>query len=512
MRLKFLCLALVLMGLALFTYRWQVLDYPVLPDTDSPLYQIEAQIDVEGRGDAARIGLFVPPDGGRFGILEEDFVSSNFALTTQSDPVGNRAAVWSTGQLFGRSTAYYRALFYRLPQAEPPDAAMLPPDELPEDVRLPERLDDARHAAAEALAEEIEEAASGLETRVGLLIERLQGDRTGTNAAALGGDGGRFETASAAAYVLSIDDISARVVRGLPLDSEERSVTPVAWLEVWTGDEWASFDAETGDPFRPDDHLIWWRGPADLVDVEGAELTLSSYALERQEIGAVASLKRRASVSEDPLAAFTLLELPLNTQNIFRLLLMIPVGVLLLVIMRQIVGIETLGTFMPVLIALAFRVTDLIYGVLFFTLLVSFGLMVRFALAKLNLLLVPRLAAMLVIVILMMIGMSLLADSVSLGLGLSVALFPIVILTMTIERMSVTWEENGPGEAMEQGIGSLIVAVLAYGVMNIPLLEHLLFVFPELSLLILAALLALGRYSGYRLSELRRFRDLAREG
>jgi len=51
--------------------------------------------------------------------------------------------------------------------------------------------------------------------------------------------------------------------------------------------------------------------------------------------------------------------------------------------------------------------------------------------------------------------------------------------------------------------------VLAYLAMSWTLLEHLLFVFPELTLILLAVMLMLGRYSGYRLTELGRFRDLA---
>ena len=54
-----------------------------------------------------------------------------------------------------------------------------------------------------------------------------------------------------------------------------------------------------------------------------------------------------------------------------------------------------------------------------------------------------------------------------------------------------------------------MVGVLAYLLMNLRLVEHLFFVFPELLLLVLAVTLLIGRYSGYRLSELRRFRALA---
>lgn len=43
------------------------------------------------------------------------------------------------------------------------------------------------------------------------------------------------------------------------------------------------------------------------------------------------------------------------------------------------------------------------------------------------------------------------------------------------------------------------------------LVEHLTFNFPELILSLLAIILVLGRYTGYRLSELYRFRDLDRQ-
>ncbi len=95
--------------------------------------------------------------------------------------------------------------------------------------------------------------------------------------------------------------------------------------------------------------------------------------------------------------------------------------------------------------------------------------------------------------------------------GLNVALFPMIIMTMTIERVSVAWEERGAGYALSQAGGSIVIAALAYLVMKQANLQHLIFVFPELLLVLLAATLVLGRYSGYRLTELFRFRALARD-
>jgi ABC-type Co2+ transport system permease subunit len=61
---------------------------------------------------------------------------------------------------------------------------------------------------------------------------------------------------------------------------------------------------------------------------------------------------------------------------------------------------------------------------------------------------------------------------------------------------------------MKQGGGSLLVAVLAYLLMQMPVLAHLTFNFPELNLVLLAVILAMGQYTGYKLSELRRFRAM----
>jgi hypothetical protein len=123
----------------------------------------------------------------------------------------------------------------------------------------------------------------------------------------------------------------------------------------------------------------------------------------------------------------------------------------------------------------------------------------------LRLLLVPRLSAVLIVVVLLMLMVSILSHKLGMETGLSVALFPMVIIAMTIERMSVVWEERGPVDAMREGAGSLLVAIIAYLSMGADWLEHLIFTFPELLLVVLAMVILLGRYTGYRLTEIRRF-------
>jgi hypothetical protein len=280
-------------------------------------------------------------------------------------------------------------------------------------------------------------------------------------------------------------------------------------LEVHDGDDWRYFDPMTGEESLPDNFLVWWRGNEPLINVEGGSDVQVSFAVQDNQLDAVSIANSQATRHGAALIDFSLYSLPISTQAVYSVLLMIPIGALVMVFLRNFIGIDAFGTFMPVLIALAFRETQLFWGVILFSMLVALGLSIRFLLDRLRLLLVPRLSAVLIVVVLLMMIISLASHRLGLETGLSVALFPMVIIAMTIERMSVVWEERGATDAIREGMGSLLVAVTAYIFMGLSWLEHLIFTFPELLLVVLALVLLAGRYTGYRLLELRRFKALA---
>jgi hypothetical protein len=99
-------------------------------------------------------------------------------------------------------------------------------------------------------------------------------------------------------------------------------------------------------------------------------------------------------------------------------------------------------------------------------------------------------------------------QSLVVNLGLSVSLFPIVILAMTIERASSMWEEDGAKDTIVAGLGTIVVTVIGYFCMFNDYLQHWAFVFPELLLIILGINIMVGRYNGYKLTEYFRFISL----
>jgi len=263
-----------------------------------------------------------------------------------------------------------------------------------------------------------------------------------------------------------------------------------------------------GKVVRDKNFFVWQQGSGSLIEVTGAKKSNISFSVNERQVPVQYLLEKEELVKKAAILDFSLFTLPISEQNAYRRILLVPFGALVVVLLRILVGLRTSGTFMPVLIALAFMETTLSAGLIMFIVIVGMGLIIRSYLSSLNLLLVARISAVMIVVILIMSFMSILSFKLGIKEVLTVTFFPMIILAWTIERMSILWEEEGAKEVFVQGGGSLIVAVCAYFVMSDPFVSHIAVNFPELLLVVLACIIMIGRYSGYRLSELIRFKSM----
>ena len=503
-KVSLLALLLTAAGLGLFVYKLRFLGYPLQPDAEAQVWTVETRLSFDAAPGPVKATLYIPGLTPGFAILDENFVSRGFGFTTPYVS-GGRQVQWAVRQAEGPQSLYYRTVVYR-------DPTRIEDDTTPPFPPVPQ-LAEPFNTAMQMLVERVRSQSADPATFTAGLLKRLAqpaGDQEAE--LLLGAAPDAVDRARAAMTVLAAASIPARWVRGVRMRERERSAPVVPWLEVHDGERWLYFDPVTGREGLPADFLIWWRGENPLVQIDGGGNVEVNVSVQTAVADPIIVARRRTEALGSGMGSLSLFALPIESQAMYGVLLAVPIGALMVVILRNLIGLQTFGTFMPVLIALAFRETRLLWGVLLFTVLVFIGLSFRFWMERLRLLLVPRLAAVLTIVVLLMVAVSLLSQRLGFEIGLSVGLFPMVIMTMTIERMSIVWEERGSGEAIKQGLGSLLVAATCYLVMGLPIVEHLVFVFPELLLVTLAATLLLGRYTGYRLTELFRFRELRQGG
>jgi len=318
----------------------------------------------------------------------------------------------------------------------------------------------------------------------------------------------KYSAEKALLLLLRVANFPVRTVQGFVL-VESVAIQPDRWISIWTGQNWEHIQPETGDIYPESVCFIpLMIGDTPLVSISGGKLQEVRWSLSKQTLSQWRSHFERIQRSTRFLDRWSLFTIPNQFQEIFRILLLIPIGVLMISVLRNIVGFPTFGIFMPVLMALAFRSTGLSYGLGIFAGVVLMGYLLRRGIDRLRLLLVPRLSFLITFVILAFTVFALIGSKFGIREFMAVGLLPFVILSMTIERFFILIEESGALKALQTAAGSAAVAAITYKIIQIDPLQLTFFVYPELLFAIMGLLLLLGNYSGYRLSEILRFKIL----
>lgn len=504
-----LVISLIALSIGVTTLKVTQLGLPLAPGQLEPVWSLEAKITFDSTNRGAVVNFDIPDKLQNFVVLEEYFVARNYGLNIEKTDE-DRHVEWSTRRARGSQRLYYRIEI--APESASGGLAGKLDKRLPPVPDAPDYPEPMASAVNEFLSE-VRADSANVFTFVSQALVKIAKSQDDSNIEMLMNhlEPGSQAWVERVIYVLAGARISARMIRGLILEDGSTQFNLLPWLEVHNGKRWEGFNPINGSKGYPDSFVRWSSGNAPILRVENGKNPQVSYAISKYTQPLAQVAKERAAATESWLGHTLLFNLPVSTQNVYRTLLMIPIGALIVAFMRTVIGIPTLGTFMPILIAIAFRETELAWGILLFVLITGIGLSLRFYLDRLQLLLVPRLCAVLIMVILMMLGISLFSASFGLDRGFSIALFPIVILTMVIEHMSIVWEESGGLATIKEALGSLTVAILGYLAMINEYLSHIVFLFPEVLLIILAIAILIGRYTGYRLNELIRFKDIVEE-
>lgn len=502
---RILALLFIIIGASIFAHKVYRYDVPLTANTVENVWDIELFIDFTTRNKPTRVEVFLPSTHDGRAVAREQFYNGAFGLRLMDeDDTLNRKAVWTYRYPDDRKILRYQARIIA-------ETAQSP---------LPKRLngaatnpmaritDDLQRQAFLVWSNNLRRQSADDQSLAALVLDQIFGaEKVDEVEALLPALPEPLNRLSLAQSVLGSQKINAQIANGIYLTQATRSSDVMRWLEYRiSGKDYRYFVKGS-----PEQFFAIWYGTADFLVSQGAYEISESISVSPVSVSAEDFAEMTGIASAPVIGWFRFDRLPLTTQLVYAVLVTIPVGITLLVFLRQFIGFQTLGTFMPVLIGIAFRETALLNGLLLFSVLIAIGLMARFYLERLKLLLVPRLAVVLIFIVICMAGISLFLSDNDQSVGLSISLFPMVILTMTIERMSVVWEEYSARDAIQQGVGSLVVASLSYLVMSNALVEYLMYKFPELLLVLLGLCMLMGKYTGLRLSEYIRFRELAKK-
>ncbi len=493
---------LVLIGVGQSLHRHLVYDVPWVPDKEKLVWSIEASIDFFATGGPASVTLRRPSSQPRFTVLDESGASPGFGLTFD-DIDGQPVASWAIRQTSGRQRLYYRVEVLQRDN-ESDEFAQAPPPVRTTSWEEPYRT------AVNAVLDSAYALSSDPFTMTRQLIARFRANDRAQNEQLLLDEVGEENLPDLLADMLQSRGIPAATVYGLLLEDGRRRQPLKRLLRVWSGTDSEVFPIGFSAAERRLPLMLWQPTRGFVLEVTGGTNSNLGFSMIRSEITNYGQVASALGEANDWLG-FSIHALPIEEQAMFKTILLLPIGALVVCLLRILVGIRTSGTFMPVLIALAFIETTLLTGLIGFLLVVSVGLMIRSYMSHLNLLLVARISAVIITVITIIALFSVFSYQVGLTEGLKITFFPMIILSWTVERMSILWEEEGWREVAVQGSGSLLTAVAAYLAMTNAWVQHLSFNFIGLQFVALALIMLIGSYGGYRLLELRRFAALTQD-
>lgn len=506
---------LVVLGAACIFARFAVWRNP-LSVRPGKAWRVTCDIEIEAPTEGARINIGLPDSTPQARIIRESFTHPGFAtdIVRGRRTRGREAtAVALRRGTYLRFSAEFDVLVNTadLATGKPP-VETLPAESRAYWLRSERDIQVTNRAVIKAL-----EGLSQASSTKGQTLERIfqycsesitasEGSKNSDAAGALADKvANPLGLARAMVALCRVARMPARLVVGFDLSGG--AVARHVWVEVYDKKQWYPYDPHNGFARElPPTYMPARRDAAQIVRISGAPNYRVRYGAWRIQPfpGTIGRSQRSAFDFAD------LTRLPWAMQQTLALILLLPIGAIITAVFRNFVGIETFGTFTPSLLALSLVHANWLTGLTIFAIVLSIGLGGRVFLNWLKLLAVPRLGLVLTLVVLILtLGVSLLY---SLGMTPTAhsVLLPMVIMTMVIERFHVNAEEDSLANALLLLAGTLVVGACCFLVLRWEALGLLLLAMPEVHLFTAAGLILIGRYQGYRLLELWRFRDMAR--
>ncbi len=319
--------------------------------------------------------------------------------------------------------------------------------------------------------------------------------------------GDRLAKAQLLLALLRDRGIPARLVAGVTLGKEPEQ-RPHHWVEAWIYGHWLPMCPFHGYFGRlPPTYLVFGFGDKPLVrgrHVKDLDFAFLVEHVAAPDPAAGASPLRRL------FTALSLYLLPPPERRLVEVLLLLPLAALVICVFRNLIGLSSFGMFAPALIGLAFHDLHSLPGILVFVAIVLVGWLMRRVLDHFHLLQVPRVALMLTLIMIVLIAAIVASNRWGAPATRYISLFPVVILTGMVERFWTLETEDSTTASFKTLFQTMLISTAIALVLGRPAVVQHFFRYPETLGLVMAAQLLIGRYTGYRLMELFRFRDFLR--
>jgi len=301
---------------------------------------------------------------------------------------------------------------------------------------------------------------------------------------------------------LNLTQVRAQTVN--PVKFEGEDLESLEAIEEATATSDATDSTSLASPSAEIVEKIQQKADEDITETTGKQKSVLAAYLDEHPIGPLNPTNFLQKAIRQAIAQ----GLP---ASLVVIILIFPVIASIVALARHVIGFKGFGIYIPAVLSVAFVSTGLLTGVILFIAVLLSAMMARFLVKFFKMPLLPKTAMLLLIVSISMLCLLTIGSLFKIDLVLNVSIFPLLIIILLTENFMTSQMFASRGEALNVTFETLLLAVVGTLIINSEAIQQFVILKPELTILLVAVInFAIARYTGLRILEYFRFKDLLR--
>lgn len=287
-----------------------------------------------------------------------------------------------------------------------------------------------------------------------------------------------------------------------PVQFQGEDLENLEVIEEATDEAEATDSTKLASPSAEIEEKIQQRADEDITETTGRQKSVLAAHLDENPIGPLSPTNFLQKAIRRAIAQ----GLP---ASLVVIMLIFPVIASIVALARHVIGFKGFGIYIPAVLSVAFVSTGLVAGIILFLAVLLSATLARYIVKFLKMPLLPKTAMLLLIVSMSMLFLLIVGSLFKIDLVLNVSIFPLLIIILLTENFMTTQMFTSRGEALSVTFETLVLAIIGTLLVDNETVRKFVILKPELTILLVTIInLAIARYTGLRIFEYFRFKNL----
>jgi hypothetical protein len=198
--------------------------------------------------------------------------------------------------------------------------------------------------------------------------------------------------------------------------------------------------------------------------------------------------------------------------NTIMLVLLLPFLATMIAFVRHVIGLPTLGLFVPIALSITLIATGVTAGLVLLISIMFGATIAKMLLKRIRIMQLPKVALSMFVVSLLIFITLTFAARAGILVVRQLSIFPVLLLILLSERVVELQLERSLRETITITLVTILLGLAGFALLSSEMLQNAILLYPEIVLLLIPANLLIGRYFGLRLTEYYRFSPMRNAG